>query len=64
MAGRSKVVDFQQFRAERGRQRLPLLEQPEPALRELEPPRSLSDREVAHRERMLSHFKALGGGLR
>jgi hypothetical protein len=57
MASRSKVVDFQQFRATRERRRLPLLDGLEPPLRELEPEsRPLNSRDVAHRERMLEHL--------
>ncbi|HUL73646.1 MAG TPA: hypothetical protein VLT86_11125 [Vicinamibacterales bacterium] len=67
MASRSKVVDFQEFRAARGQLRLPLSDGPAAPLRELDPPRELNSREVAHRERMLAHLggehrQALGTG--
>jgi hypothetical protein len=64
MAERSKVVSIEQFRKSRERSRLPLFDE---TLSALEPPRSLSEREVTHRERMLRHLQehrdqALGSG--
>jgi len=64
MAKRSNVVSFERFRKARERARLPLFDD---TLRTLEPSRSLSDREVSHRERMLKHMRerrnqALGTG--
>lgn len=64
MAKRSNVVSFERFRKVRERARLPLFDD---TLRALEPSRSLSDREVSHRERMLRHMQehrdqALGAG--
>jgi hypothetical protein len=64
MAKRSNVVDFERFRRSREQARLPLFDD---ALRALEPPRSLTEREVTHRERMLKHLqedgdRALGAG--
>ena len=54
MAERSKVVNFERFRQARERARLPLFDD---TLHTLEPPRTLSEREVHHRERMLRHLK-------
>ncbi|HKW00962.1 MAG TPA: hypothetical protein VJN96_14140 [Vicinamibacterales bacterium] len=54
MAERSKVVSFERFRKARERARLPLFDD---TLSALEPPRSLTEREVAHRERMLNHLR-------
>ena len=64
MAERSKVVSFERFRKARERARLPLFDDTLPTL---EPPRSLTEREVTHRERMLKHLRehrdqALGTG--
>jgi hypothetical protein len=64
MAERSNVVSFERFRSAREQARLPLFDD---TLRTLEPPRSLTDREVSHRERMLRHLQehrdqALGTG--
>ena len=53
MAERSKVVSFERFRKARERARLPLFDDTPT----LEPPRSLTDREVTHRERMLKHLQ-------
>jgi hypothetical protein len=65
MARDSKVVDFQRFRAsqQRDAKRLPLFDGLEP----LQPPpaaRDLTDREVTHRERMLTHLKTSAIGDR
>lgn len=64
MAERSNVVSFERFRKARERARLPLFDDTLPTL---EPPRSLTEREVKHRERMLKHLaedrdQALGTG--
>ena len=53
MAERSNVVNFERFRKAREQARLPLFDD---TLRSLEPPRSLTEREVSHRERMLKHL--------
>jgi hypothetical protein len=53
MAERSKVVSFERFRKARERARLPLFDD---TLRTIEPARSLTEREVNHRERMLRHL--------
>ena len=54
MGEKSNVVSFERFRKARERARLPLFDD---TLRTLEPPRSLSDREVSHRERMLKYLQ-------
>ncbi len=62
VAKKSDVVDFEQFRRTREKGRLPLFDD---TLRSLEPPRSLTERELHHRERMLKFLKdnqALGTG--
>ena len=53
MAERSKVVSFERFRKARERARLPLFDD---TLATPEPLRSLTEREVTHRERMLRHL--------
>jgi hypothetical protein len=64
MARRSNVVDFERFRAERSRRRLPLFDDPVSLERERpEPPAELTPRAAAHRARMLEHLleQARGG---
>jgi hypothetical protein len=52
----TKVVDLARFRDARERRRRPLLELSEARPEPMPSRRSLSDREVDHRERMLRHL--------
>jgi hypothetical protein len=58
----SKVVDLNLFKAARAARQLDLLEAaPEKALQALEAGRPLSERDVAHRARMLAHLASAAG---
>jgi hypothetical protein len=57
----SKVVDLNAYKAARASRQLDLLEQDSGgAVKTLEADRSLSDRDVAHRARMLAYLSSAG----
>ena len=55
---RAKVVDLMGYRRVRDRERLPLFEEAPPAQLQSSVTTSLSERQVAHRARMLAHLAA------
>jgi len=55
---RAKVVDLMGYRQVRERERLPLFEDTRPAQLQSSVTTSLSERQVAHRARMLEHLTA------
>jgi hypothetical protein len=59
LLARAKVVDLLRFRTEREPEELPLFARPMPAGPAIIAPfRRLSERELAHRARMLAHLDA------